>query len=88
MFKSTLVITLHHDHRLDKTDARAIVAALNEDEFIGLVAGDTVAGVSGGKVSIQALNTELEEDDEDEFDEEGGNDDEDDNEDEDDNDDD
>lgn len=73
MLQSTLIITLHHDHPLDKTDARAIVGALNEDEFISLTVGDTVAGVHGGRVSVQTLNTEVDEgveDDEDDEDDE------------------
>ena len=88
MLQSTLIITLHHDHPLDKTDARAIVGALNEDEFISLTVGDTVAGVHGGRVSVQTLNTEVDEGVEDEDDEdEDFDDDEDDDEDDDDDDD-
>lgn len=69
MLQSTLIITLQHDHPLDKTDARAIVGALNEDEFISLTVGDTVAGVHGGRVSVQTLNMEVDEGVEDEEDE-------------------
>ncbi len=66
MLQSTLIITLRHAHPLDKTDARAIADALNEDEFITLTAGDTVAGVHGGRVSVQTLNTEVEDEEDDE----------------------
>lgn len=67
MLKTTLTISFFHKTPLKRSDTRAIVDALNEDEYLSLVARDATADVQFGKAAVLSANDDVNdlEDDED-----------------------